>query len=71
MTWRWSAKRGSRSRSAGSALAFRMVAVGGDSNDLKLSSHQGGDRATLLAACLSKAQGPSSDAALVAEGEWA
>lgn len=44
---------------------------GCDSDDLKLSSRQGGDRATLLAACLSNAQGPSSDAALVAEGEWA
>jgi hypothetical protein len=48
-----------------------VVVDGGDSDDLKLSRPQGGDRATLLAACLSKAQGPSSDAALVAEGEWA
>lgn len=32
--------------------------VGGDSDDLKLSSQQGGDRATVLAACLTKAQGP-------------
>lgn len=39
-----------------------------DSDDLKLSSRQGGDRATLLAACLSKAQGPKSDAATGGRG---
>lgn len=52
---------GSGSGGAGSALATGVAGVGGDSDDLKLSSRQGGDRATLLAACLSKAQGPSSD----------
>ena len=52
---------GSCSRGAGSALAAGVAGAGGDNDDLKLSSRQGGDRATLLAACLGKAQGPSSD----------
>jgi hypothetical protein len=49
------------SRGTGSTLAAGVVGVGGDSDDRTLSSRQGGDRATLLGACLSKAQGPSSD----------
>ena len=71
MAWGWRARRGSCSRDTGSTHTVGNVGVGGDSDDLELSGRQGGDRATLLAACLSKAQGPGSDAALVAEGEWA
>lgn len=64
-----SEKRESLTREGECSRGWRC-GCGGDNDDLKLSSRQGGDRATLLAACLSKAQGPSSDAALVAEGEW-
>lgn len=35
------------SRGAGSALAAGVAGVGGDSDDLKLSSRQGGDRIEL------------------------
>lgn len=40
---------------------------GGECNDLKLAGWQGGDRATIAATGVSKAQGPSSDAAPQAE----
>lgn len=63
MAWGWTAHRELLARCGLCTAAGTERALVFDSDDLKLSSRQGGDRATLLAACLSKAQGPKSDAA--------